>query len=207
MNGWEQLNCNYFAETCREAVREYLEVYCFAERELTNGGGIVYSRFDTFLELNYDYHLYPQYSFQLSVGFIVELANNRIGYRGIPLWYLVPEDHPYRKGTSGGFRNKDELVRVLDEARKDLLEYFAIPLLSDRDRLASTVGKFNFECNEQRRRDDYEREMEIMRREANLAWGRRDYKAVRKIFEKHRNDLTPSEQLKLNYACKKLQEF
>ena len=207
MNGWEQLNCNYFAETCREVVREYLEVYCFAERELTTGGGIVYSRFDTFLELNYDYHLYPQYSFQLSVGFIVELANNRTGYRGIPLWYLVPEDHPYRKGTIGGFRNKDELVGLLDEARRNILEYFAIPLLSDRDRLASTVGKFNFECNEQRRRNDYEREMEIMRREANLAWGRRDYKAVRKIFEKHRNDLTPSEQLKLNYACKKLQEF
>lgn len=46
--------------------------------------------------------------------------------------------------------------------------------------------------------------LESMRRAANLAWGRHDYKALKQILEEHREYLTPSEKLKLNFACKKL---
>jgi hypothetical protein len=144
-NGWEQLDCRYFAGTCREVVGDYLEAYGFAEKGLTNGGGIIYKRSDVFLELNYDTNPYPKYCFTSLVVIGDEYPNTQGGFSYVPLWYLLPSDHPYRTRGSWMFSSKDELAKVLEEVKMEFLGTTLVPLLSNRDGLERIIGNFRSE--------------------------------------------------------------
>lgn len=144
-NGWEQLDCRYFAETCREVIGDYLEAQGFAEKGLTNGGGIIYSRFDVFLQINYDTNLYPKYTFTTVVG-IGDGAYTKQGrFSGVPMWFILPEDHLYRTRVHWTFSSKDELAKVLEEVRAEFLETTVVPLLLNRDGLERMIANFRSE--------------------------------------------------------------
>jgi hypothetical protein len=144
-NGWEQLDCLYFAEVCRAAVRDLLEAHSFAEIGLTKSGGVIYRCFDLFLQLNYDTNLYPKYAFTAVVGIGDGAYTKHGGVTGVPMWYLLPKDHPYRTKVHWTFVSKEELVRVLGEVETDFLETILVPLLLNRDVLEGLIGSFRSE--------------------------------------------------------------
>jgi hypothetical protein len=144
-NGWEQLDCRYFAETCREVLGDYLENHGFKEKRLTNGGGIVYGRFDLFLEVSYDTNLFPKYTTRVVVGFGDGAYNKQGGFSGVPMWYIIPQDHPYRTRVHWTFSSKDELAKVLEEVKTEFLETTLVPLLLNRDGLERIIGNFRSE--------------------------------------------------------------
>ena len=144
-NGWEQLDCPYFAAACRESLSDFLENHGFKEKRLTNAGGIVYERFDVFLEVNYDTNLYPKYSIRVVVGFGDGAYNSQGSFSGVPMWYIIPKDHPYRTSVHWTFSSEDELLRVLGEVKVEFLETIIIPLLLNRDALERLVNNFRAE--------------------------------------------------------------
>jgi hypothetical protein len=144
-SGWEEMDCRYFALTCREVLGEYLEGHGFAEKRLTNGGGIVYGRFDAFLEINYDTNLFPEYSIRVVMGFGDGAYDRRGGFSGVPMWYIAPRDHPCRTQVYWTFKSKEELLRVLGEVKNEFLETTVVPLLLDRDRLGRLIENFRSE--------------------------------------------------------------
>lgn len=144
-NGWEQLDCSYFTAACREGLSDFLEAYGFKEKRLTNAGGIVYERFDVFLEVNYDTNLYPKYSIRVVVGFGDGAYNGRGAFSGVPMWYIIAKDHPYRTSVHWTFNSKNELHRVLAEVKADFLETIVVPLLLNRDGLERLVNNFRAE--------------------------------------------------------------
>jgi len=144
-SGWEKLDCRYFAEACREAVSDYLETHGFAESGLTNGGSIIYSRFDVFLQLNYDTNLYPKYTFTAVVGIGDGAYTKQGGFAGVPMWYIAPKDHPYRTKVHWTFSSKEELLCVLGEVKVEFLETTLVPLLLNRDELERLIGNFRAE--------------------------------------------------------------
>lgn len=142
-NGWEQLDCRYFAETCREVVSDYLKAHGFVENGLTPGGGIIYKRSDLFLELNYDAIRYPKYDFTGGVVIGDEYPNKQGGFSFVPLWYLVPSDHLYRSQGGWMFSSKDELAKVLAKVKTEFLETILVPLFLNRDRLEHVIDSFH----------------------------------------------------------------
>lgn len=144
-NGWEQLNCRYFAGTCREVLGDYLETHGFREKRLTVGGGIVFERFDLFLEFNYDTNLYPKYTTRVVVGFGDGAYNNLGGFSGVPMWYIIPQGHPYRTQVYWTFSSKDELKRVFEEVKIEFLETTVLPLLLNREGLERVIDNFRAE--------------------------------------------------------------
>jgi hypothetical protein len=144
-NGWEQLDCLFFAETSREVLGDYLEKHGFKEKRLTNGGGIVYERFDIFLEVSYDTNLFPKYTTRVVVGIGDGAYNKQGGFTGVPMWYIIPQCHPYRTKVHWTFSNGDELAKVLGEVKSEFLETILLPLLLNRDKLESIVDSFRSE--------------------------------------------------------------
>jgi len=137
-SGWEQLNCQYFANVCRRVLGALLGAQGFAERGLTPGGGVIFSKGDVALELNYDVSRYPRYfvTAWLSLGDWVHRGN------GVPLWYMLSNEHPYREGTHWNFHNEEELFRVLSEVKADFVEAILIPLLDSQDALERLIDRF-----------------------------------------------------------------
>lgn len=144
-NGWEQLDCNYFAAICGSTLGEYLERLGFEESRLTARGGIIYSRFDLFLEISYDTNLFPNYTTRVVVGFDDGAYNNMCGFNGVPMWYIIPRDHPYRTRVHWTFQNEDELTKVLEEVRDDFFETTLKPILLNRDGLERVIQSFHSE--------------------------------------------------------------
>ena len=144
-NGWEELDCPYFAETCREVLTGWLEGHGFTEKRLTNGGGIVYDRFDVFLEVSYDTNLFPKYTTRVAVGFGDGAYSKQGGFSGVPMWYLIAQDHPYRTQVYWTFSSKEELAKLLQEVKAEFIERTLIPLLLNRDRLERIIESFRSE--------------------------------------------------------------
>jgi hypothetical protein len=137
-SGWEQFNCHYFAEACRTAVGDYLQTNGFSESGLTHGGGIIYNRFDVFLEFNYDINLYPKYT-------VTALLGIKGGFSIVPMWYAVAKDHPNRTRIHWTFSSKEELLRILGEVKTEFLETTLVPLIFDRDGLERLTEEFRSE--------------------------------------------------------------
>lgn len=145
MNGWEQLDCRYFAETCREVLSDYLKNHGFREKRLTNGGGIVYTRLGIFLEISYDTNLFPKYTTRVVVGFGDGAYNKRGDFSGVPMWYIIPQDHPYKTQVYWTFSSKAELIEVLEGVKMEFIEPTFVPLLMNRSELEHIVEKFRSE--------------------------------------------------------------
>lgn len=145
-NGWEQLNCAYFPSVCRRVLGEYLENKGFKEKKETIIGGIVYAYFDLFLEISYDItHSNPMYSVSSVVGFGEE-AYNKVGvFNGVPMWYILPEGHPYRTKVYWTFESEKELEGVLLEVKKDFLSTVVQSILTNREGLERVIKSFHAE--------------------------------------------------------------
>jgi hypothetical protein len=144
-NGWEQLDCRFFAETSREVLGNYLGEHGFRERRLTNGGGIVFGRSDVFLEVSYDTNLFPKYTTRCVVGIGDGAYNKQGGFAGVPMWYVIPKGHPYRTKVHWTFSSKEELAKVLEEVKTEFLETTLVPLLLNRYGLECLIGNFRSE--------------------------------------------------------------
>lgn len=145
MNGWDQLNCEYFSETCRKALSAYLEEIGFTENKETVIGGVVYTRFDLFLEISYDTAAYPTYTAKSVIGFGEGAYDKAGGFSGVPMWYILPKDHPYRTKIHWTFKTKEELTKVLEELKEEFLETTLKPLLLNREGLERVIGSFHSE--------------------------------------------------------------
>lgn len=201
-NGWEQLGCKYFAETCREILSEYLEHRKFRETRLTNGSGVVYSRTDTFLEIGYDTHLYPEYTTLIAVGIIEGGGKNKGGSSRVPMWYIIPKDH--RTRGHWRFRSRDELARVLEEVRA-ALETTLIPLLANRGELERLIGDFQREVDSNRQEEYARHNDTICRTNATKAFSEKDYgKFVQEMSKIPEERRSAAEVKKLSYALRQV---
>jgi hypothetical protein len=61
------------------------------------------------------------------------------------MWYIIPQDHPYRTRVHWTFSSKDELAKVLEEVKTEFLETTLVPLLLNRDGLERIIGNFRSE--------------------------------------------------------------
>ena len=144
-NGWEKLNCKYFPSVCREVLSGYLEENGFAETKETNVGGLVFSRFDFFLEIGYDTNLFPKYVIKVVVGFGEEAYGEAGAFSGVPMWYILPEGHPFRTKVHWTFKGEEELKSVLLEVKKDFLEEVLQRLLANQEGLERVIKSFHSE--------------------------------------------------------------
>lgn len=143
--GWETRNCLFFAPTCRRILSEYLEAQGFVERELTPVGGIVYRRFEVFLEVSYEPDTCPNYSptIVLGIGPGKYDAGGRPG--GVPFWFVIPDSLPERNYTFWTFKTEGDLEAVLARIKDALLEPHARPLWQDVDQLEKYIASFRAE--------------------------------------------------------------
>lgn len=91
------------------------------------------------VELNYDVIRYPKYYVTIwsSLGDWDQREN------GVPLWFLLAADHPYRKGHAWHFASNDELLVVLGEIEDEFMMPIWDPLLKNTDALRRLVDEFH----------------------------------------------------------------
>ena len=143
--GWEQLNCPYFKDTTREILADYLANLGFSEKRITNGGGVVYSNIDVFIEVGYDTNLFPNYSTRVVIGFGDGAYDELGAFSGIPMWYIIPKNHPYRTKVYWTFASKEELLKILVEVKQEFLETTVVPLLQNHQKLSTIIDNFQSE--------------------------------------------------------------
>ncbi len=143
-NGWERLICPYFTVTCRRVLSEYMEENGFTEVSINEMGGLMFSRFGVFLEVNYEMETVPQ-DLTMCIG-TGERKYDKDGHICcVPYWYLLPRDSPENSATGAGFRNEAELEALLLRFREAFLELYAKPLWLNSDRLEKTIENFRAE--------------------------------------------------------------
>lgn len=143
-NGWEQLDCPYFADTCREVMGGHLEKYGLREKA-SDASGILFVLDTLFVEFSYDTNLFPNYTTHVLTGFRKRAHGKQDEFNGVPMWYLLPVHHPYRRRVHWTFTNKQELEKVFHEIGAEFLEPILMPLLASETALKSVVTEFNSE--------------------------------------------------------------
>ena len=144
-NGWDQLDCKYFAAVCRNVLSSHLEEAGFEEKKETVIGGVVYTRFDLFLEISYDTIDFPTYTAKAAIGFGEEVYNQMGGFNGVPMWYILEEGHPYRTKIHWTFQSESELTKVLEEINIEFIDATLKPLLLNREGLERVIKSFQSE--------------------------------------------------------------
>ena len=143
--GYGELDCPFFAGTCRLALADYLSEYGLTEQRLTPGGGIVFRDSDMFVEIGYDVNLFPDYPIRVTIGLGERAYSDTARFSGVPMWYIISTGHPYRTKVHWTFRTAGDLTRVLAEVRTDFLAPIAIPLLRDHEALERVSRSFHAE--------------------------------------------------------------
>jgi hypothetical protein len=145
MGGWERLICPYFAAACRRVLGAYFEENGFAEKGLNEVEGLMFSRFDVFIEVSYELDTAPNYAISMVVG----LGDKKYDEGGhpccVPYWHLLPRDRPEHRGEMIRFSSESELERLLAHFRDQFLEPYAKPLWLDTDRLEKAIANFRAE--------------------------------------------------------------
>jgi hypothetical protein len=143
--GWERLNCSFFAATCRRVLSDYLEAEGFVEKEVTPVGGVVYRRFEIFLEISYELQTCSNYSPTIVLGIGPRKYDEGGRPRGVPFWYVIPNNLPERSYTFWTFKTEADLESVLARIKDGLLEPHARPLWLNIDRLEKSITNFRAE--------------------------------------------------------------
>jgi len=123
---------------------DYLEAQDFAETEVTPVGGMVFRRFDVFLEISYEPDTCPDYSPTIVLG-TGPGKYDEGGRPGVPFWYVIPSNLPERNYTFWTFKTETDLQSVLARIKDALLEPHAKPLWINLDRLEKYVANFRAE--------------------------------------------------------------
>ncbi len=144
LNGWENLICPFFGPVCRRALGPYLEENSFVDKGETEIGGLVFSRFGVFLEINYELEMVPQ-SLTIGLG-IGDKKYDEGGHPcGVPSWYLLPRDRPENRAGFARFKNEAELEALLVHFRDNFLEPYAKPLWLNVEGLEAAIANFRAE--------------------------------------------------------------
>lgn len=141
-NGWDQLNCQFFTQICRRVLGNYLQQQGFLEKKTTAIGGIVYTRFDVFLEVSYDAATCPDYSPSIVIGIGDQTYDKEGRLAGVPMWYALSEGHPQRTRRYWTFKTEEELERVFTEIKEQFFETSAKQLWLNSDVLEKTINDF-----------------------------------------------------------------
>ncbi len=141
-SGWERLDCSFFTPICRGVLGPYFETQGFVEKELTPGGGILYSMLRVFLEISYEPETSPNYSPTVIIGTGGKLYDEAGRLSGVPFWYLIQESLPERMYTFWTFKVQRDLESVLSRIKMDILEPYGKPLWLDPDRLETLISEF-----------------------------------------------------------------
>lgn len=145
LGGWERLICPFFAAVSRRVLGNYLEENGFLEKGLNEIQGLVFTRFDAFLEISYELDTGPNYAISMVLG----LGDKKYDEGGhpccIPYWYLLPRDRPEHRGELIRFETEAELEALLLRFREQFLESYAKPLWLDLDGLEKAITNFRAE--------------------------------------------------------------
>ena len=142
---WDRLNCEFFASNCRRVLGDYLEDQGFVENEQTPVRGILYRRFDVFLELSYDPQTSPNYSPTIVIGTGTGKYDDAGRPAGVPFWYVIPNNLPERDYTFWTFKTEADLESVLARIKDSVLDLHAKPLWFNLDRLEKCIQNFRAE--------------------------------------------------------------
>lgn len=144
LNGWEKLICPFFGPTCRRVLGNYLEENGFTEKGQTEIGGITFSRFGVFLEINYELEMFPQ-SLTIAIGVGDEKYNEGRHPCFVPYWYLIPRSRTENRAGFTRFKNEGELEALLTHFRDNVLESDAKSFWLDVEKLELAIGNFRAE--------------------------------------------------------------
>lgn len=141
LSGWAQLLCSYFYETCVRVVGDYFLSKGFCPKKTRIGGALFFDG-RHFVELSYDPESFPQYSPSIVVG-MGECRYSATGeIRAVPLGSVIPSNRSETKYSTWKFSNIEELATVLEKIRVEILDVYAIPIVSDEEKLVSEVERF-----------------------------------------------------------------
>jgi hypothetical protein len=145
LGGWENLICPYFGLTCRRTLGSYLEESGFTIKSENRIGGLMLSRFDVFLELNYELETAPNYALSVVLGIGDKKYDEGRRPCAVPYWYLLPRNRPEHRGEGMSFKSQSELESLLLQFRDNFLEPYAKPLWLNFDNLDATIANFRAE--------------------------------------------------------------
>jgi len=124
---------------------DYLEGNGFAEKGPNEVGGLMFSRFDVFLEISYELETSPNYALSMVLG----IGDKKYDEGGhpccVPYWHLLPRDRREHRGESIRFTTEPELEALLVRFRDQFLEPYAKPLWLNLDALEKAIVNFRAE--------------------------------------------------------------
>lgn len=139
---WEYLNCSFFDTITRRVLDVYFAELGFRYKTRSSTGGVIYSRDNIFIEIGYENETYPKYSPRILLGLGKNANDSRWRLSAIPIWFLIPSNRPESKFVFWTFKTEEELVKVLERIRTELLDVYAKPILLDSRTLLENVHAF-----------------------------------------------------------------
>jgi hypothetical protein len=192
---WEQLIPPYFSDTCRRVLGNYLNENHFIEIREEEGGGLTFSRLNTFIEIKYILETVPQY---LTIILGIE------GEGRIDCLHSIPDNQLKFWTNVSQFKNEAELEKALIQFRDGIFEAYTKPLWSNVDQLKDVIEAFRAQALEESERDMLESRLSQARQVAEIAWKNKDYALVVKHLKPLCDSLLPFEVAKLKFAEKHL---
>jgi hypothetical protein len=139
---WDNLNCLFFASTCRRILNDYFEAHGFVESPNLRGVGVLYRWFDIFLEVGYEPITCPDYSPTIVLGTGPDIYDESGLPACVPFWYVIPDSLPESGYSLWTFRDEAQLKGVLVRIKVEILEPHAKPLWLSLDRLENCISGF-----------------------------------------------------------------
>lgn len=138
---WEQLLCPYFETVCHKVLEKYFSDAGFLPIK-TRIGGVLFSGRGVFVEVSYLAESAPRYAPSLIVGIGNDKYDSTGKSTGIPLWHVIPDEQAERRYSFWKFTNENDLERVLEKIRAEILERYVRPLWENREYLVRMIENF-----------------------------------------------------------------
>jgi hypothetical protein len=145
MNGWEQLLCDYFSETCVDQLAASLEEDGFSVSRVETDGAVIFKCFDVFLEIGYELETAPNYSPTVVIGLGDRKYDESGKPAGVPLWFVIRDDVPAKRYSFWKFSSEGELRAVLLRIKNEVVERYARPLWQRTEVLEKMLVNFRSE--------------------------------------------------------------
>lgn len=181
LNGWQVLLSEYFEVTVVGALGDYFRAKGFQGFYEEYGCKVRFDMADVFVDISYLLETAPQYEIILTIG--RSASDKGTGEWSLPLWFLIPEDHPTRVSPWWKFNSPANLEEVLLRIQEEVLIPFAEPLMSDHEALRLQMERYR-KLSEEDQRNQYDG-VALQRKQERLdaLWNANDYRSFVKIFE------------------------
>ncbi len=144
-NGWEQLHCLYFHDTCLRAFEDYFHAEGFTRHHADVIGGVIFEGVDCYVEISYEAETYPQYSPTLVIGLGASASHEGLSVTGVPFWFLIPPTNEASKYTFWKFDTQAKLFTVLEQIKNDIMQPIGRPLWKNVKDLKRAIHRFKVE--------------------------------------------------------------